>query len=46
MASEFNTYKSARDTNMASIKAEQEAIKKHFSDGGIRETIESQIQKI
>ena len=46
MASEFNTYKSARDTNMASIKAEQEAIKKHFSDGGIRETIESQIQNL
>lgn len=36
MASEFNAYKSARDTNMASIKAEQEAIKKHFSDGGGR----------
>lgn len=46
MTSEFNTYKSARDTNMASIKAEQEAIKKHFSDGGIRETIESQIQSL
>ena len=46
MASEFNTYKSARDTNMASIKAEQEAIKKHFSNGGIRETIESQIQSL
>ena len=46
MASEFNAYKSARDTNMASIKAEQEAIKKHFSNGGIRETIESQIQSL
>ena len=46
MAAEFKTYKSARDTNMASIKAEQEVIKKHFSDGGLRETIEDQIQNL
>lgn len=45
-ANEFKTYKTQRDSVMKAIETERDAIKKHFSNGGLRNTIESQIQSL
>lgn len=46
MADAFNQYKSNRDTVMSFIKNEQEAIKSHFANGGLRDTINDRIESL
>ncbi|MGP1412150.1 MAG: hypothetical protein ACTTKD_10000 [Peptoanaerobacter stomatis] len=46
MASEFNKYKSNRDSVMNFIKTEQEAIKSHFAKGGLRDTVNQKIDEL
>ena len=46
MANAFNQYKSNRDTVMSFIKNEQEAIKSHFANGGLRDTVNDRIESL
>ena len=46
MAAEFRAYRNNREATMKIIERERDVIKKHFSNGGLRETIESQIQSL